>query len=75
MAFESNIISTLIRSISDGAACGFIPTVYAENELKQGRVVQVGEDPNLWEHKLYMYSYNEILFNDVKSEIERLSLI
>ena len=73
VAFESNIISTLIRSISDGAACGFIPTVYAENELKQGRVVQVGEDPNLWEHKLYMYSYNEKFFIDVKNEMERLS--
>ena len=73
VAFESNIISTLIRSIADGAASGFIPTVYAENELKHGRLVQIGEEPNLWEHKLFMYSYNERFFLDVKNEIERLS--
>ncbi len=73
VSFESNMISTLIRSIADGAACGFIPTVYAENELKQGRLIQVGDEPNLWEHKLYMYSYNEKFFIDVKNEMERLS--
>lgn len=75
VAFESNIISTLIRSISDGAASGFIPTVYAEKELRQGRLVQIGENSKLWEHKLFMYSYNEKFFIDVKNEIERLSSV
>lgn len=73
VAFESNILSTLIRSITDGAVSGFMPTVYVESELKQGRLVQIGAEKKLWEHKLYLYSYNENLFTDIKAEIERLS--
>lgn len=72
VAFESNILSTLIRSIRDGAASGFMPTAYVESELKQGRLVQIEAEKKLWEHKLYLYSYNEKLFTDVKTEIERL---
>lgn len=75
VSFESNIISTLIRSIVDGAASGFVPTAYVEKELRLGRLAQIGNDLKLWEHKLYIYSYNESFFNDVKEEIERISSV
>jgi LysR family transcriptional activator of nhaA len=75
VTFETNILSTLIRSIVDGVACGFIPTAYVETELREKRIVQIGADQKLWEHKLYLYSYNSTLLFDVRKEIERLSNI
>ncbi|MFN8369049.1 MAG: LysR family transcriptional regulator [Bacteriovoracaceae bacterium] len=68
IVFESNVISTIVRSLTDGDTLSFLPLVYVEKELRQGRLVQLNKT-DLWIHKLFIYSYSQELLDSIKKEL------
>lgn len=69
--FESNILATLSRSIIDGFSFGILPLPYVYTEIKKGLLTQISPEIKLWDHKIYLCSYNEGLMLDLKKEIQR----
>ena len=67
--FESNILATISRSIIDGVAVGILPLPYVYTEIKKGQLIQVYPSTKLWDHKIYICSYNEDIMIEIKQEI------
>lgn len=49
--FESNIISAVVRSASDGLGATIVPEAYVIRELKTARLFKVNRAP-LWQHRV-----------------------
>lgn len=56
VAFEINILSCAVRAIREGIGCGFLPSVYFQNDLALGLLSAVGPAKGYWTHKLHFYS-------------------
>lgn len=53
--FESNISTSLTRSILDGLGMGFVPEPYVEQELKRKSILALSKKP-LWNQKFVLYA-------------------
>lgn len=58
--FESNILSCVSRAIKQGVGCGFVPTIYIDEDLKHNRLMAIGPKKGFWLHKVYIYSKNAV---------------
>lgn len=72
IVFESDILSVVGRAIMDGAGFGFLPTPYAQEEVKLGLLNTLGPKEGYWKHSLYVIarkqeSYSESIQEVVKS--------
>lgn len=56
--FESNILSSNIRVLTEGAGLAFIPSPYIKKELKKGILVGVSPAQGFWSHQLFMASHS-----------------
>ncbi|MBK9041566.1 MAG: LysR family transcriptional regulator [Bdellovibrionales bacterium] len=53
--FESNVISSVIRSASDGMGLTILPYVYVARELRSEKLILLTQKP-LWKHKMALFS-------------------
>ena len=56
VAFESDVMSSVVRAIADGIGVGLIPKSYAGKEIAQGLVRTHGPSTGFWQHGLFLIS-------------------
>lgn len=54
VAFESDNLATIVRSIIDNIGVGFAPLAYMSREVAKGEVVIFGSKEGLWKHTLFL---------------------
>lgn len=75
VSYESNVVSTIVRTVLDGTAVTILPLAYIQNEINHGRLVVAYSKVKYWNHQLYIYSYSETLLSDLCIEIESFSSV
>lgn len=58
IVFESNIIASNIRVLTEGVGLAFIPAPYIKKELKKGILVSFSPAQGFWSHQLFMASHS-----------------
>lgn len=57
--FESNDVSTLIRSVIDDIGCAFMPVAYVASELKNKIIHSFGPTKGYWKHEIWLGCHNQ----------------
>ncbi|MBC7538361.1 MAG: LysR family transcriptional regulator [Bacteriovorax sp.] len=74
--FESDIISSIVRSTVDGMTFCLLPLPYIHKELQQNVLQLLIPKNGLWEHQIYIISRNSIdKFHFVKKLIVELDIL
>jgi len=58
IVFESNILASNIRVLTEGAGLAFIPQAYIKKELKKGLLASFSPPNGHWTHQLYMATHS-----------------
>lgn len=53
---ESNIISCLVRFVSSGTGCSFLPLPYIKSSLYESHIHMIGPREGYWKHSIYIYA-------------------
>ena len=56
MLFESDILSSVIRNVTDGLGVGFAPIPYIKSEIKEGLLKVYPSREALWSHRMIVMS-------------------
>lgn len=67
IVFESNILASNIRVVTEGAGVAFLPLAYIKKELKKGTLASFSPPNGHWTHQLYMATLSG---QDTKKGIE-----
>lgn len=70
--FESNILASNIRVLTEGAGLAFIPAPYIKKELKRGVLLGFSPPQGFWSHQLFMASHSS---KDIKRGIEEFKTL
>lgn len=54
LVFETDILSSIVRSVVDGIAAGILPLPYILKEVRQGLIKVTSPAEGLWQHKIYV---------------------
>lgn len=57
--FESNDVSTLIRSVIDDLGCTFMPVAFVTSEIKSGLLHAFGPKFGFWKHEIWLSCHSQ----------------
>ena len=63
LVFETDILSSIVRSVVDGIAAGILPLPYILKEMRQGLIKVVAPSEGLWQHKIYVITNKNLKKN------------
>jgi LysR family transcriptional activator of nhaA len=77
LVFESNVLASVSKAISESVGIGFLPLPYVFREVKQGSLLIIGSKDGLWKHKLYLLCPTKLqshpLVIELKQHLELMS--
>lgn len=72
VAFESDVVATVVRGISDGVGIGFLPLPYFAKEKTRELIDSFGPKEGFWQHSIWLIARKTREPNPLVSELKPL---
>lgn len=76
IAFESDVIASLVRSVIDGVGLAFLPLLYVAREIREKSVRVIGPKEGYWKYRVWLTCHTQnkkdpliLAFSDAFKEI------
>ena len=73
--FESDVLASVVRAVTDGMGIGFLPLPYIMTEVAQGKLEVRGPKGGFWEHGVWLLStrkhQDDVMLQALKTSFER----
>ena len=57
--FESDVISSLVRSVIDDIGFSFLPLIYVTKEIKENSITVLGPDEGYWKYRIWLACHEQ----------------
>jgi LysR family transcriptional regulator, transcriptional activator of nhaA len=76
VAFESDVIASLVRSVIDGIGLAFLPLLYVAREIREKSVRVIGPKEGYWKYRVWLTCHtqnkNDVLIQSLSTAFDEI---